>query len=95
MTIYSKNLRDRVMKYLLARHTYRGTAKVFNVSANALCRWKKMLEEQGSLDDKPRKKFFRKIGPQKLKEYLEGHPDAYLREIGAIFGRPINAVSKT
>lgn len=53
-----------------------------------------MFEEQGDFQDKPRKKFFRKIYPKKLEEYLNEHPDAYLREIAAVFGCSIAAVSK-
>ena len=53
-----------------------------------------MLEEQGDFQDKPRKKFFRKIDPKKLEEYLNEQPDAYLREIAWVFGCSIAAVSK-
>nr|WP_303150443.1 IS630 transposase-related protein [uncultured Cloacibacillus sp.] len=60
----------------------------------ALGRWKKMLEEQGDFQDKPRRMFFRKIDPKKLEEHLNEHPDAYLREIAMVFGCSIAAVSK-
>ena len=94
MTRYSKDLRERAIKYLLSGHSYRETAKTFNVGTPALGRWKKMFEEQGDFQDKPRKKFFRKIDPKKLEVYLNDHPDAYLREIAGVFGCSIAAVSK-
>ena len=94
MTRYSKDLRERAIKYLLSGHSYRETAKTFSVGMPALGRWKKMLEEQGDFQDKPRRKFFRKIDPKKLEEYLNEHPDAYLREIAGVFGCSIAAVSK-
>ena len=37
---------------------------------------------------------FKKIDPDKLKKYIEEHPDAYLREIAEEFGCSVNAVSK-
>ena len=65
-------------------HSYQ-TSKVFNLGRTALWRWKKQFEEQGDLEDKPRRKYFKKIDPQKLEEYLDAHPDAYLYEIGMVF----------
>lgn len=53
-----------------------------------------MLEEQGDFQDKPHRKYFRKIDPKKLEEYLREHPGAYLREIAEVFGRSIAAASK-
>ena len=94
MTRYSKDLRERAIKYLLSGHSYRETAKTFNVGTPALGRWKKMLEEQGDFQDKPCRKFFRKIDPKKFEEYIGEHPDAYLREIAEVFACSIAAVSK-
>ena len=51
---------------------------------------KKQLEGQGDLKDKPRGRYFKKIDPQKLEEYLA----AYLYEIGAVFGCSSVAVLK-
>ena len=94
MTRYSKDLRERAVKYLLSGHSYRETAKTFNVGTPALGRWKKMLEEQGDFQDILRRKYFRKIDPKKLEEYLMEHPDAYLKETAAVFACSIAAVSK-
>lgn len=38
MTRYSKDLRERAIKYLLSGHSYRETAKTFNVGTPALGR---------------------------------------------------------
>ncbi|MDY2983709.1 MAG: IS630 transposase-related protein [Synergistes jonesii] len=94
MTVYSKDLRERAIKYILDGHSYRETSKVFNVGTYALCRWKKMLDEQGDLQDKPRRKYFRKIDPKKLEDFLRERPNAYLREAAEIFGCSKAAVSK-
>lgn len=53
-----------------------------------------MLKEQGDFQDKPRRKYFRKIDPKKFEEYLREHPDSYLREIARVFDCSIAAVSK-
>ena len=85
MTCYLIDLRERAVKYLLDGHTPAETSKGFNVGKTALWRWKKQLEEQGDLEDKPRRKSFKKIALQKLEEYLAARPDAYLYEIGTVF----------
>ena len=74
MTRYSKDLRERAIKYLLSGHSYRETAKTFNVGTPALGRWKKMFEEQGDFRDKLRRKFFRKIDPKSLRNILMNIP---------------------
>ena len=56
MTCYSIDLRERAVKYLLDGHTPAETSKVFSVGKTALWRWKKQFEEQGNLEDKPRRK---------------------------------------
>lgn len=94
MTCYSKDLRERAVKYLLDGHTYAEAMKVYNVGRTALWRWKNMLEKEGNLDSKPRGQYFKKINPQVLTEYLEGHPDAYLHEIAAVFSCSEAAVCK-
>ena len=94
MTCYSKDLRERALKYLLEGHTYAETMEVFNIGRTALWRWKNMLEKQGNLDNKPRGEYFKKIDPKKLSAYLEEHPDAYLYEIAEIFNCSSAAVCK-
>lgn len=80
MTRYSKDLRERAVKYLLSGHSYRETAKTVNVGTPALGLWKKMLKEQGDFQDKPRRKYFRKIDPKKLEEYLTDTPTLILEK---------------
>ena len=94
MSIYSTDLRECAVKYLLDGHTYAETADVFHVCFASLVKWKKKFKEQGNCDDKPRKQYFKKIDPQKLTEYLEKHPDAYQCEIAQFFNCSIAAVSK-
>jgi len=67
---------------------------VFEVSTSTLQKWKSQLKETGTLASKKRKPTWRKIDPAKLKEFVEKHPDAYLREIAAAFDCRIYAVEK-
>ena len=83
---YSEDYRKRVIEYRKEGHTYKQTCEVFRVALITIQQWEKKLKEEGTLKKKPVKRSFRKLDPEKLKEYLAEHPDAYLREIAAEFG---------
>ena len=68
-----------------AGHSYAETAEVFKVNPSTLQRWKSRLKEKGTLAAKKRRETWRKIDPAKLKNYVEQHPDAYLKEMAAEF----------
>jgi len=89
---YSEDLRKRVVEYLGEGHTLENTKAVFKVGISSIRRWKEQLDEQGHLKNKPLNRTFKKLDPQKLSAYVEEHPDAYLREIGDIFGCTDEAV---
>jgi len=88
----SEDLRKKVVDYLGEGHTQESTQKVFKIGLTTIKRWKKQYEETGSLKDKPLNRTFRKLGPEKLSAYVKEHPDAYLREIGEVFGCTDDAV---
>ena len=54
MTCYSKDLRERVVKYMLDGYTYVEDMKIYNVGRTVLWRWINMLEKEGNFDSKPR-----------------------------------------
>lgn len=83
---YDIELRRRAIDYWNDGHSKKETAEVFKVSHFTLQLWKSQLKETGTLEAKRRKKTWRKIEPAKLKEYVEQHPDAYLKEIAEEFG---------
>ena len=62
------------------------TQKVFKVAIITIRTWENKLKEEGTLKKKTVIRPFIKLDPEKLKIYLEGHADAYLREIAAEFG---------
>jgi transposase len=83
---YDVKYRRRAIAYWNEGHSKRETAQVFGVNASTLQEWKGKLKETGDLKPKKRKETWRKIEPLRLKEYIEQHPDAYLKEIAQEFG---------
>ncbi|MDE6087339.1 MAG: transposase, partial [Oscillospiraceae bacterium] len=41
--------------------------------------------ETGNLSEKPLNRIFRKINPEKLKKYIEEHPDTMQKEMTEVF----------
>ena len=82
------------MEYLKEGHSYRQGQEVFKVGIATMAEWKKRLVETGSLAKKPLNRGFKKIDPEKLKAYVNEHPDAYLREMAEVFQCGVNSVSK-
>ena len=91
---YSRDLRERVLAHLEEGHTQESAVRVFKVSRTAIMRWRKQYRETGSLDRKPLNRKPKKLDPEKLIAYVADHPDAYLKEIGAVFGCSGEAVRR-
>ena len=82
------------MEYWNDGHNKKETAAVFKIGTTTLQRWKSQLNETGSLETRKRVENWRKIEPKKLLEYIELHPDAYLKEMAEEFNCSINAIFK-
>ena len=91
---YDIKYRKRALDYWNEGHSQKETTEVFSVSRRTLNYWKKQLKESGKLEPKSRRETWRKIDPDRLKDYLSEHPDAYLREMAEEFGCSDVAVSK-
>ena len=91
---YSKDLREKVIAYLGDGHTQREARDVFHISLTAINRWNQLYIKTGKLEDKKPLRTFKKLDPEKLKEYVKEHPDAYLQEIGDAFDCSDTAVMK-
>jgi putative transposase len=91
---YSNDLRERVLAYKDNNHTQVETCEVFGISRSTLNAWLKLRRETGSahLRPRPTRRRNRKIDEGKLKAYIAQHPDAYLREIAAVFGVSASAI---
>ena len=91
---YDIKYRRRAIDYWGEGHTKEETAALFKVGTTTLQTWKSQLNEIGTLAPKKRKETWKKIDPEKLKQYNDEHPDAYLKEIAQTFGCSDVAVMK-
>ncbi len=91
---YDKKFRQKALSYLNEGHTVRETAKIFGVHYITIQGWKTQLEKTGYLELKKRKETWRKIDPEKLKQYVAENPDAYQHEIAQAFGVRLFAIQK-
>lgn len=83
---YSKDLRKKVIVYLEDGHSQREAGKTFHINTETVNRWHQLYQKTGDVKDPSPRRTFKKLDPQKLRTYIEEHPDAYLKEIGAAFG---------
>ena len=91
---YDITYRQRALDYWAEIGSKRKTCAVFKISTSTLHEWKSQLKETGTLESRKRRPTWRKIDPDKLKAYVEKHPDAYLREIAQEFHCTIHAVEQ-
>ena len=91
---YPEKYRMRTLEYRLEGHTLDQTHKVCKVAVVTIRKWEKKLREEGTLAKRPVRRPFKKIDPDKLKEYVRAHPDAYLREIAKDFNCTEGAIRK-
>lgn len=91
---YSEDLRKKVIEYLAKGHSQREAHRVFGISLWAVNKWHQKYQKTGELKDNPPRRNFKKLDPEKLKAYVNEHPDAYLKEIGEAFCCSDTAVLK-
>lgn len=90
----SVDLRLSAVLYRLAGHSYPETAEVFHASVSAIRVWVRKYQETGNLSDKPLNRGFKKIDPDKLRDYVKERPDATQREMAQAFHCSNQAISK-
>ena len=90
---YSIDYRKRVIEYREEGNSLRKTSKVFKVAVPTIREWERKLREENTLDRKPLNRTFRKLDPEKLKQHVKEHPDAYLRERADYFGVAVSTVA--
>ena len=74
---YSVDLREKAVKHRLEQSSScADTAKAFGVGRSTVQNWVQKYEKTGYLSDKPLKRGFKKIDPEKLRAYVKEHPDA-------------------
>lgn len=82
---YSEDYRKRTIEYREEGHTLEETHRVFKVSISSIRTWEKQWKEKGTLAPAPVVRGYKKIDPEKLKAYVQVHPDAYPKEIAKEF----------
>jgi transposase len=60
--------------------------KELGVSTSSIKSWKRLLNETGSLEKRPREGVATKFIDKELKTYIQEHPDTMLSEIAEKFG---------
>lgn len=88
---YSLDLRKKALKYLENGGTREATSKIFGVTSRTLANWLRKQKQQ-DLAPKKRRPSPSKIDSDKLKEYIQKHPEAYLREIAKEFCSSLQAI---
>lgn len=83
--IYDTQYKQRVIDFLKEGHTQKEASLIFKVGTTTIKRWLKQWKTYGNLEKKPLNRKFKKIDPEMLKEYVEKHPDAYLKEMAKEF----------
>jgi len=82
---YSVDFRKRAIAFMDEGHTGKQLYEAFKIWPSEVNKWRKLLEETGSLEPKYRKTRKRKIDLQKLQQAIERKPDAYLSELAKEF----------
>jgi transposase len=85
MNALSEDLRERVMSYTDNGHTYREASAHFLISERSVCRWSQLRRKRGNLKAILVPRSPHKLPDKELLEYVEAHPDAFLREIAEHF----------
>jgi len=91
---YPEEYRKRTIEYKQEGHTLEETKEIFKVSISTIRAWEKQSKEKGNLKAKIPERPFKKIDPEKLKIYVEEHPDAYQNEIAKEFKCTPEAIRK-
>jgi len=81
---YDIKFRKRTIEYKKEGHSIEQTSKTFGIGTTTVKRWLQKSKE-GDLSDSKPNRTFKKIDPEKLKEYVKQHPDAYQYEMAEHF----------
>ena len=83
--MYSEKFRKEILRYYHNGHTYRDTCTNFGISQDTLARW--VRDEKSGITVKPERRGRKqRIDRNRLREYVDAHPDAYQREIAEELG---------
>ena len=82
---YSLDFRKKVLAYCKRTGSITEASDVFQISRNTIYGWLKLKEKTGKLNHQAKGTKPRKVDRDRLKNYLNDHPAAYLTEIASEF----------
>jgi transposase len=88
---YSLDLRKQALEYLGKVGDRKKVVEAFGITLRTLANWIRRKREN-CLAPKSRKCSPSMIDSEKLRSFVQAHPDAYLREIAKEFGTTLQAV---
>src|SRR5215469_10532554 len=89
--MYSMDYRRRAVAYKDEGHTFKELEEAFKIPPETYYQWKRKLEN-GYYDTPIVRERKRKIDKIKLKQAIDENPDAYLRELAALFGCAVSSI---
>jgi transposase len=89
---YSHDLRTKALDYIEKGRSKVETSQVFGVTVQTLIGWCKRKRQGNLAPNTTKTRQPQKLETEKLKAYIEKHPDSYLREIAEEFKVTITAV---
>jgi transposase len=92
--MYSKDFKQMAVKYRQAGHSFKELQEAFGIPAQTYYIWERNLKI-GYYDKKVVHERKGKIDKEKLRQAVKDMPDAYLRELGALFGCSAQAIFKS
>ena len=88
----NQQTREAVVAFIEKGNTRKLAAEVFGITRRTVTNYLRRKRERGHLKDAPLNRTFRKINPERLKEFFDERPDATLREASDTFGVSITGV---
>ncbi|MFZ0565933.1 MAG: IS630 transposase-related protein [Chlamydiales bacterium] len=89
---YSYDLRSKALEYIEQGGSQVDASRIFGVTVQTLINWMKRKKCGNLAPNSTRKRNPQKLDGEKLKMYIDEHPDSYLREIAEEFGVTLTAV---
>lgn len=89
---YSHDLRIKALDYIEKGGSKEDASRIFGITLRTLFNWIKRKKQGCLAPNQRRKRKPHKIDDEKLKAYIQEHPDSYLREIAQFFETTITAV---
>jgi transposase len=88
---YSEDLRKKVISYIMSGGSKREASRVFKIGEDTVYRWLR-LHKAGELKAKKRTVYPRKIDEEKLRDYVQLHPDHTLEQIAEALSLSIQTI---